>query len=714
MKNDREELFEFYYLTNLTLQKLKPLSRWEKPLEEKHVRWLRLKGFFTDTIPRKTLLGKTVYETIFSTSSRYVDFYKRKFYNLNLRKTVSNQKLEGFLFGYPSCCVNQFIKHPYSHNHLTKDQQSLLFHWACSNCKITPELLPYYKSIYKQTVEWFNHHFPDKCYETVLESYQKKIQIAAAAVLLSTGLATAQTISDTTHYIPLPSDTVFTNGLTYAEEIYLGAYDHGATETSEPFALFYKTIIDTLPTTEQTDRPYRVDHMQRGIINCPKCGLAINMGYVKIVNPLRDLEFDVPYLGLHFMDYGYFSFGNDQSFKRVDIDSLKRILFPYDPEHMLPVEGDTDADGLTDTEEDSLWFNHSVSDFDIDGVPDGAQIAEELMRLFPKLKETADNIHSHVKYFPVWGSEVCQVCGSRHNMGYIEIINPENQRTLQIPYLALHSLAKGSFAYNGEVHQNERIDAIELIRTMKTHTVFTNNDTDDDGLKNDEEEYLNLDINKTDTDNNGTTDVKELALKFVDSIKALPTEPRTDGPYIEYLGMDGIHLCTVCGKEVVMGIMKIYNPLINTIDPFEMTNYAFHFLENGSFEHEDLPQGRPEYWGPTNRIDPILLSQYLNIKVTGVKQEPGDKILTQYSLKQNYPNPFNPITRISWQCSSDGWQTLKIYNALGNEIETLVNEKRPAGNYEIEFNAKNLTSGVYFYTLKAGLYIQTKKMILLK
>ena len=109
-----------------------------------------------------------------------------------------------------------------------------------------------------------------------------------------------------------------------------------------------------------------------------------------------------------------------------------------------------------------------------------------------------------------------------------------------------------------------------------------------------------------------------------------------------------------------------------------------------------------------------MLSQYLNIKVTGVKQEPGDKILTQYSLKQNYPNPFNPITRISWQCSSDGWQTLKIYNALGNEIETLVNEKRPAGNYEIEFNAKNLTSGVYFYTLKAGLYSQTKKMILLK
>jgi hypothetical protein len=84
MKNNKEKLFEFYYLAELTLQKLKPLSRWEKPLDEKYQRWLKYKGFCIETIPRKTMLGKTVYETVFSTSSRYVDFYKRKFYNLHL------------------------------------------------------------------------------------------------------------------------------------------------------------------------------------------------------------------------------------------------------------------------------------------------------------------------------------------------------------------------------------------------------------------------------------------------------------------------------------------------------------------------------------------------------------------------------------------------------------------------------------------------------
>lgn len=714
MKDNREKLFEFYYLTELTLQKLKPLSRWEKPLDEKYQRWLKYKGLCIEIIPRKTILGKTVHETVFSTSSRYVDFYKGKFYNLHLKKTVLNQKLEGFLFGYPSCCVNQFIKHPYSHNHLTKDQQSTLFHWACPNCKVTPELIPYYKSIYKLTEEWFNHHFPDKRNETVLESYQKKIRITTFAILLSAGLTTAQTISDTTHYIPLPADTLFANGLTYPEEIYLGAYNYGSMETSDPFALFYKSIVDTLPTTEQTDRPYRIDHMQRGIINCPKCGLAVNMGYVKIVNPLRNLELDIPYLGLHFMEYGHFSYGDDQSFERINIDTLKRILYPFDVKHMLSVVGDTDGDGLTDAEEDSLWFDHSISDFDNDGVPDGAQIAEELTRLFPKLKETVDNIHSHIKHFPVYGLELCQVCGSIHNMGYIEIKNPENQRTIQIPYLALHSLANGSFAYNGEVHQNERTDVIELIRTMKTHTVFTDNDPDNDGLKNNEEEYFNLDTDKIDTDNNGITDAKELALKFVDSIKALPTEPRTDGPYIEYLGMDGIHLCTVCGEEVVMGIMKIYNPLINTIEPFEMTNYAFHFLEKGSFEHEDLPQGRPEYWGLTNRIDPILLSQYLNINITEIKQESIDKIPERYSLEQNYPNPFNPSTIISWQSPMACWQTLKVYDILGNEVVTLFDGYKRAGSYTVEFNASELKSGVYFYRLQAGEFSITKKSLFIK
>jgi photosystem II stability/assembly factor-like uncharacterized protein len=86
----------------------------------------------------------------------------------------------------------------------------------------------------------------------------------------------------------------------------------------------------------------------------------------------------------------------------------------------------------------------------------------------------------------------------------------------------------------------------------------------------------------------------------------------------------------------------------------------------------------------------------------------------EYKLFQNYPNPFNPNTNISWQAQAGGWQTLKIYDILGKEIAKLVDEFRPAGNYEVKFDASNLSSGVYFYKLQSGNFIQTKKMILIK
>ena len=87
---------------------------------------------------------------------------------------------------------------------------------------------------------------------------------------------------------------------------------------------------------------------------------------------------------------------------------------------------------------------------------------------------------------------------------------------------------------------------------------------------------------------------------------------------------------------------------------------------------------------------------------------------TEYSLYQNYPNPFNPTTTISWQLPISNKATLKIFNILGKEVSTLVNEYKPAGKYETEFNATNLPSGVYFYRLQAGDFVQTRKMIFLK
>ncbi len=85
-----------------------------------------------------------------------------------------------------------------------------------------------------------------------------------------------------------------------------------------------------------------------------------------------------------------------------------------------------------------------------------------------------------------------------------------------------------------------------------------------------------------------------------------------------------------------------------------------------------------------------------------------------FQLAQNYPNPFNPSTTISWQSPVSSHQTLKVYDMLGNEVVTLVNEYRNAGSYEVTFDASNLASGMYLYRLQAGDYVETKKMILIK
>jgi hypothetical protein len=85
-----------------------------------------------------------------------------------------------------------------------------------------------------------------------------------------------------------------------------------------------------------------------------------------------------------------------------------------------------------------------------------------------------------------------------------------------------------------------------------------------------------------------------------------------------------------------------------------------------------------------------------------------------YSLEQNYPNPFNPSTTISYSNPENGFVTLKVYDILGNEVAVLVNEKKPAGIYKIEFNARGLPSGIYFYTIYSSNFLSTKKMTLIK
>jgi hypothetical protein len=110
-------------------------------------------------------------------------------------------------------------------------------------------------------------------------------------------------------------------------------------------------------------------------------------------------------------------------------------------------------------------------------------------------------------------------------------------------------------------------------------------------------------------------------------------------------------------------------------------------------------------------VDDINIIAY---EFVPVGTDPVAEVIKDYSLEQNYPNPFNPATEIEFTLAEQGQAALKIFDILGNEVSTLVNEVRAAGKHKVTFDASGLPSGVYFYTLQTNGYINTKKMILLR
>ncbi len=108
------------------------------------------------------------------------------------------------------------------------------------------------------------------------------------------------------------------------------------------------------------------------------------------------------------------------------------------------------------------------------------------------------------------------------------------------------------------------------------------------------------------------------------------------------------------------------------------------------------------------------LIEMIDSTLTDIYDETDFRIQHNYKLAQNYPNPFNPVTNIEFTVSHPGFVTLKVYDIIGNEIVNLVNDSRNAGIYNIKFDGSDLASGIYFYVLRSGDFVQSKKMLLLK
>ena len=219
--------------------------------------------------------------------------------------------------------------------------------------------------------------------------------------------------------------------------------------------------------------------------------------------------------------------------------------------------------------------------------------------------------------------------------------------------------------------------------------------------------------------------VKELQSIVDYSYSPTATDPNLVGPAI-----DPIFNCTPIKNEAGNDDYAYYwtstSARFNSSDPFYYAWYvAFGTAVNpdgfdthgaGAVRFDTKVENGPLGEGGERYYNFVRLVRNVNGSVTGINGSESNnlKVPNNFELKQNYPNPFNPSTQISVSVPESGNYTLKVYNILGQEVATLLNSKINAGNHTFNFDASNLTSGIYFYTFRGNNVVKTKKMILMK
>jgi|GEM_PF-1428321 len=182
---------------------------------------------------------------------------------------------------------------------------------------------------------------------------------------------------------------------------------------------------------------------------------------------------------------------------------------------------------------------------------------------------------------------------------------------------------------------------------------------------------------KSDFSNNGLWPI------YQDSLQALP--PSIDSSYFAMIN--------------VFGHMQL------TYKGWPLYEFGPDSMQRGNTRGVSFPS--PGVW-------PVAVASLDSATITGISTENASGLPKDYSLYQNYPDPFNPSTQIKFSIAKPGLVTIKIFNSLGQEVNKLVNSYLHAGTYKVTWNAEYMPSGIYFYSLTAGNFMQVKKMILLK
>lgn len=189
-------------------------------------------------------------------------------------------------------------------------------------------------------------------------------------------------------------------------------------------------------------------------------------------------------------------------------------------------------------------------------------------------------------------------------------------------------------------------------------------------------------------------------------------------PYVQYLTPVGFYDGMFKNGYQTHSDTSVYgvHDLIGNVDEWTVsldTTTGYRMLAGGSCGYNWFPtayyfQGtNPHEWGG-------YATGFRCIRERTISVVEKNESINKFQLNQNYPNPFNPATIINFTIPKTSFVTIKVYDVLGREVATLINEEKTFGNYKVEFNASNLASGIYFYSMQAGDFVKTKKLILLK
>ena len=709
--------FELAYLALLTKHGIKRLSRWEHALSESQMSVLTDLGLNVSPVERRTLFGRKPRETVFSMTAGSADLYRSRFDGRRLSSGQDAVRLQGFLFGYPSCCVEEFIRHAYSKNELKPSDQHILFHWACPGCKVTPSLLREYRPIYNECLRLFGGVEPawrparsvpgSMALPSLLRVLQQKA-VPVALCLSALMLAPRAIGASDPHLIPVADDED-SDYISFGEEILKGVDWHNPSTAPDTLmdgvalALEVKGLIDSLPEASQPDAPYKTFIYQYGGETCDVCGEWVNMGCIYINHPARGLSIEVPFIAYHYLEHGSLAYLGSVHEGRLDFSLLKRILLCADEDHQD--FHDWDYDGLDFDEERFIGTMDTIPDTDGDSVKDGPQYFEDLIDSLRFISREPSATEPYMVEMQMDGTETCDICGNTYNMGFVQLVNPLEELTLDIPYIGLHYLAHGSADYHGSENSGQLLPV--LINTVlngdgTSHWIEVEGDTDGDGLTDEEEAHFLLDPADYDTDGDGVPDGPALAQAMHAIVEGLPREESPDCVYRTDHWAKGTYWCLVCGEGVNMGCIDITNP--QTGETLEWLDYiTLHFMSHGSFATD-----RPEYVG---RIDPRLIDQILGSPA----YVPARPVIPQ--VLQVFPNPFVERTRIVCNLPQAATLRVTIHDALGQQVMEFLPAR--ASRHEVFWDGtdregRRLAPGAYFIRLDLGGATLSRKVLLLK